>query len=112
MFKKTQRLTRCDFVLAFKTASQKKHHALLSLSFTPATSLKVAVVVGKKVATKAVDRNRLRRQLYSQLRQLYDAGTLPIGHYILLTKPTVLRVSAEERQRALEQLLAQLPKTR
>ena len=50
--------------------------------------LKFAVVVGKKVSTSAVKRNRLKRQMREVVRLLLKEGKLRVGFYVvLMAKP-------------------------
>jgi ribonuclease P protein component len=53
--------------------------------------LRAAVVISKKVAARAVDRNRMRRRLYAALRSSQDGTT---KGYTLVLQSTKLTLSA------------------
>ena len=55
-------------------------------------TLKVAVVVGKKVSKKAVTRNSLRRRLYGILETLRQQQKLT-GVFIIIAKPEVTKLT-------------------
>lgn len=63
MLPKAERLTTEDI----KALAQGKSvfGTLVSLRFVPADKTKFAVAVSKKVAARAVDRNRIRRRVYA-----------------------------------------------
>ena len=75
-------MTRQEFGRVFKLG-KRTHTSHFALTVLPHTPLKVAVVVSKKVAKRAVDRNRLRRECY----QSFLAADLDGGSYILILKP-------------------------
>lgn len=90
MLAKKNRLNRSQFEHYF--ASGRRYHSPeLQLIFTPADHFHGAVVVGKKVARKAVRRNRLRRQLYGAIYR-FSKKQSGDGVYILLAKPTLEKV--------------------
>jgi len=96
MLKKQYRLTRKEFTAVWDTG--RRHHSqYLTLVVTPSETFKAAVVVGKKVSAAAVDRNRLRRQLYGVIE-----STIPIDHYqgamLLIAKPLLSKISTRERR--------------
>lgn len=51
---------------------------LISLRFKPASEFKATVSVSKKVAARAVDRNKIRRRTYAVLRNLVPAIKVPV----------------------------------
>lgn len=63
--------------------------------------LKIAFSVGLKVSKKAIERNRLRRQLREVVRLLLKEGKLKKGYYLLFTPtPAIMeqdyaKISAE-----------------
>lgn len=69
-------------------------------------SYRAAVVVGRKVNSSAVKRNRIRRRLYAILREL--APQLPEAHDIVITvfHDSVLEAPAAELQAQLKKQLA------
>jgi ribonuclease P protein component len=86
MFKKNQRLSKPEFSEYFEKGV-KHHFKHFSIVTTPLSSLKVSVVVGKKVAKLAVRRNKLRRRIYAQLKKLSENHCLH-GVLIIIAKPS------------------------
>ena len=88
MLKKRERLTKQAFDTSFKTG--RRHHStfLQIIHDKNDSAFHGAVVVGKKVYKRAVDRNRLRRQLYGILYRTHQEQTLS-GTYILIAKPPI-----------------------
>lgn len=82
MFPQEHRLGRTAFAQVYKRG-RRTHTAGLTLIWRAAPFYKAAVVVGKKVAKNAVERNRLRRRLYAVLRE----ANLQSGHIIVIAKP-------------------------
>ena len=64
---------------------------------------RVAVVVSKKVARKAVDRNRIRRRIYTAVRGYI--AQLPPGVYLVLANRTAATRSFPELTRSLAQVM-------
>lgn len=92
MLKKTERLSRIEFSRYFKSG-KRSNSEYLTIVQSPAPVFKAAVVVGKKVFKEAVDRNRLRRQIYALL-QTKKTGT---GVYLILVKPPLTKLKNKER---------------
>lgn len=91
MLPKTQRLTKKEFDVVFKSG-KRVHSPVLQLIYAPGKDFHGAAVVGKKVYKRAVDRNRLRRRLYGVLyRHQKEHGYT--GTYILIAKPPLSTVS-------------------
>ncbi|MBX4209393.1 ribonuclease P protein component [Candidatus Parcubacteria bacterium] len=66
MLKKRDRLTTKEIESLSRPGQGKSvHGALFSLRFSPSVRAKLSVSVSKKVAARAVDRNRLRRRVYA-----------------------------------------------
>jgi ribonuclease P protein component len=87
MLAKKERLTTAAFNRSF-SVGRRYHFPTLTVVYDATTTRHGAVVVGKKVFKKAVDRNRLRRQLYGALyRWLKQTGTT--GTYIIIAKPAI-----------------------
>lgn len=103
MLKKKERLTKKEFDRFF-SSGRRNHSELFTLVHTVGTEFHGAVVVGKKVYKKAVDRNRLRRRVYNVLYRLSRENDLQ-GVYIILTKPTAGRADFHELKAALENLV-------
>ncbi len=103
MLKKKERLTKKEFDRFFATGA-RKHGQLFTLIFSPAADFHGAVVVGKKVHKRAVDRNQLRRRLYSILYRLSrDQGLT--GVYIILTKPPAASAGFAELKSSVEKII-------
>lgn len=62
---------------------------------------RVGIVVNKKVAKKAVDRNRVKRQFREATRHFY--GVLPKGYDVIITiKAPALAATFQEIERAVK----------
>lgn len=94
MLRKKERLTRLEFDRSF-AISKRIHTPYLQILFTPSSSFHGSVVVSKKVYKKAVDRNKLRRQLYALLYQFYKEHNMA-QTYILITKPEIVKANKGE----------------
>lgn len=103
MLPKRQRLTKKEFDRFF-SAGKRGHSPLFTLIHSPGDQFHGAVVVGKKVFKRAVDRNRLRRRLYNALYGLSVANNLR-GVYIVLTKPAAAPATFSELKEALRKLI-------
>lgn len=82
---KRLRLDRAEIEAILSQRPRRIHGALFSLVYAPVKpneTGKYACVVSKKVANKAVDRNRIRRRCYSVLRRNQD--TIQPGLHVLL----------------------------
>lgn len=90
MLKKSERLTKRQFDEYFKNG-QRFSGRYLQILFSAKDTFHGAVVVGKKVYSKAHARNRLRRRLYGVLYQQRLAKNLK-GVYIVLVKPNAAEV--------------------
>lgn len=97
MLPKKKRLTTAEFSRFFRSGT-RFHSPNLQLIYTPHDEFRGAVVVGKKVAKNAVDRNALRRRIYALLSQEYADDGLA-GVFILIAKPSA-RTAATETLRA------------
>jgi ribonuclease P protein component len=91
MLSKQERLSRSQFSTYFKLG-KRFHSDYYTLLVSPAPTFLVSVVVSKKVAKKAHDRNRLKRRLYSILGSLNKDQTLT-GAYILIVKPQLAKLT-------------------
>lgn len=110
MLAKTQRLTVAAFNQFFKRG-RRTHGTYVTLVHTPHPAFKGAVVVGKKVYKHAVDRNRLRRQLYPVLAR-FNAETGATGVYQCLVKPAAAKVNVDVVRAEFRELLAATTKPR
>jgi ribonuclease P protein component len=107
MLKKKQRLTTKEFDRFF-SSGRRAHGPLFTLVRGPHTNFHGAVVVGKKVHQRAVDRNRLRRRVYDVLYR-WSREEDAKGVYIILTKPAAAKASFAELKAAVADTLN--PKT-
>ena len=106
MLKKKERLTKKEFDRFFSSGA-RKHGQLFTLIFSADANFHGAVVVGKKVHKRAVDRNRLRRRLYNVLYPLSrDQGLR--GVYIILTKPLAAGADFAELKSNVETIISKL----
>ena len=103
MLKKKERLTKKEFDRFF-ASGVRRHTTLFTLIVSPSSQFHGAVVVGKKVYKKAVDRNRLRRRLYNILYRL-SRERKASGVYIVLTKPASQTASYGDLKVALESII-------
>ena len=97
MLKKTERLSRTEFTHYFKVG-KRNNSEYLTIVHSPATYFKASVVVGKKVYKEAVDRNRLKRQVYAKIREFKNQST---GVYLVLVKPPLAKLTTAKRKEAL-----------
>jgi ribonuclease P protein component len=110
MLPKRHRLTTAAFNRFFKRG-RRFHGTYLTLVYTPDDTFAGAVVVGKKVYRRAVDRNRLRRQLYPTLAAFKDTQAAT-GIFQCLVKPAAASVPVAAVRAELAALLAQAHKAR
>ncbi len=94
MLAKHQRVPRPEFTQTF-ARGVRRHTPLFTLVVEPGHTNKAAVVVSKKVAKKAHDRNRIRRRLYAVLAPLLNSGT-NVGTVLVLTKPAIATLTKAE----------------
>lgn len=106
MLKKQQRLSRAAFDAAFKSG-RRYHSPTLTLIHVPGEAFHSSVVVGKKVAKRAVARNLLRRRIYGALYRLMQARQLT-GTYILIAKPAITKVSRKELAPAVAEVVGRV----
>lgn len=106
MLKKKERLTKKEFDRFF-SLGKRSHSPAFSLVYSPAPTFHAAVVVGKKVYKRAVDRNRLRRRLYNIIYRASREKNLK-GVYIVLSKPEVKNFDFATIKDSLENLVGLL----
>jgi ribonuclease P protein component len=86
---------------AIKLTRRLTSYQAIKLSSSP--TLRVGVVVGKKVAKNAVDRNKRRRAIYGILGEvLSPTQTL---HIAILTRPKARTMTQEEMREEIQALL-------
>ena len=105
MLSKKERLTRTEFSRSFSVG--KRHHSpLVQLVLQKTSSFHGSVVVGKKVYAKAVDRNKLRRRIYSILYTHAQQGLFPYT-CIVIAKPPAKDASYAVLKETLNKLLTE-----
>lgn len=68
--------------------------------------LKIGFVVGLKVSKKAVDRNRLKRQMREVVRLVLKEGKIKTGYMVaIVAKPELLSVDYKEVEKEVMDLL-------
>lgn len=112
MLPKSARLSRHEFSAVFTRPEKRAHFPEYSLHFLSSPTFKTSVIVGKKVAKRAVDRNQLRREVYGGLQTQLKSETNPTGNYIFILKPPFAKLSKAKRQEVIRGLLAQNQKSR
>lgn len=73
MLSKKERLSRDAFNRFFSSGKRLRSESF-DLIYTPNTVFHGAVVISKKVASRAVLRNKIRRRVYSLLQELESGG--------------------------------------
>lgn len=106
MLPKTKRLTVAQFARVFATGT-RIHTSYLTVVYVRAASFQASVVVGKKVAKRAVERNAIRRRLYGVLAECRH-DTLPY-QCLVLTKPALNTLTKAEQRHALCEAMASAP---
>lgn len=91
MLPKKERLSREEFNRFF-SMGKRSHSPSFQCIYAPFSSLHASVVVSKKIAGKAVDRNRIRRRIYDIVRH-YRSDTQLKGVFIFVAKPDVRKIS-------------------
>jgi len=105
MFKKSERLGRADFTHYFK-CGKRQHTDVLTLVHQTHNELHVSVVVGKKVAKKAHDRNALRRRVYGQLYARLKGKAS--GVFIVVVKPEFARLTRMQQLESVQKMLTRI----
>jgi len=108
MFKKVNRLTTKEFSEFYKSG-KKAHSKHLTFVFKEFDTLKVAVVVGKKVAKSAVRRNVLKRRALASLKSIIENKT---GIFIIILKPTYSSLPRKTAEKVLREEFALLNKSK
>ena len=110
MFKKSERLSRSEFSEYFKVGRRHhfKHYTIIT---TPLPTLKVSVVVGKKVAKAASKRNTFKRRVYAVLRKVLLSNEYK-GVMIVMLKPTYSSLPRKVAEDFLNQSIAQVLKSK
>lgn len=110
MLAKNDRLSRPEFTRYFSSGT-RQHSDVLTAIYSPDKRLRGAVVVSKKVAKKAHERNTIRRRLYAALERLGKEQGL-VGVFILVAKPPLAHLSRPLQHTNVATLLSRYHKER
>ncbi len=110
MLKKRERLSREAFNRFF-SVGRRHHTPSLQLVYAKTDDFHASVVVSKKVKRGAVERNKLRRQIYEIIRN-HHRSTALTGVFIVITKPKVSEVTYAALKGELEELITGIQKIR
>lgn len=95
MLSKEHRLTHRESDLLLQTGTSRSSRLFSVKVRDGFDRTKCAVAVSKKVAKKAVERNRIRRRVYAAIREIFDS--LPQGsHFLFFARSGVKTASFEE----------------
>jgi ribonuclease P protein component len=104
MIKKNERVTHTEFSQYFSQGA-RHHTPYFTIITHPHPNQKIAVVVGKKVAASAVQRNQLRRRLYAALQKELATSRYQ-GVCLVLAKPPVAELSSATTRSQLHTAIA------
>ena len=90
MLPKKKRLSREEFNRFF-SLGKRTHTVHTTIVYVPHPTLHASVVVSKKVSTRAVVRNKVRRRIYDIVKN-YERKEGVVGVFIFLTKKGVERL--------------------
>ncbi len=90
MLPKKERLTRTEFDRFF-SIGRRVHSPSFQVVYAPHASFHASVVVSKKNARLAVERNKIRRRVYDIVRHCKSSEDMS-GIFIFLTKPAIRSV--------------------
>lgn len=102
MFPKTERLPKKLFDEVF-SSGRSFHTTFFNVRYLKSNSVRVAVVVSKKVATGAVKRHFLKRRIFNCLNTIKQ--DFPVGSYILFLKKKDGNYSREDISNDLEEIV-------
>jgi ribonuclease P protein component len=105
MLSRTARLNRLEFTTCF-TRGRRLHSPHLSVVVYTQDTFKASVVVSKKVAKKAHDRNRLRRRVYACIQ----AHAPQRGWFVFVVKPAATKLTKQQFKTVLGEEIAQVLK--
>ena len=100
MLKKTERLDKRQFSQYFNNG-RRNHGSYTTVIVHPHPRFACVVVVGKKVAKKAHDRNRLKRQAYSVVEKIKTERELK-GVFIIILKPAIAKLTKNKLREELD----------
>lgn len=107
MLNKTQRLStnRISWLLK-KGFNFRNEYFSIKFHLNKSQNSRYSVVVSKKIAALATDRNLLRRQFYEIIRN--SPERLPPADYIIMVRNQVSPLSFEEKKTLLNAILSQI----
>lgn len=108
MIPKGRRLTRAAAKETARVSLRTLHGAYFSLAYAPATRLRATCVVSKKVATKATQRNLLKRRCRAVLSRALKEEVRPVSLF-LRAKPGAALVPFLSLKEDIVKLLQKLP---
>lgn len=108
MLAKSARLSKKQFDQYFATG-KRFHGEYCTIIYSPQDTLHGSVVVGKKVSKKAVVRNKIRRRIYAQLRNMCEQHGVT-GVFIIIVKPTYLSLTRKQALVEISHHIAQVIK--
>lgn len=91
MLPKKERLSRLEFNRFF-SVGKRLHTPLFQIVFSPHDALHASVVVSKKIAKRAVVRNKIRRRIYDIVRNYHSQKGM-CGVFIFVVKPGAVTAS-------------------
>ncbi len=89
MLPKKERLSRTEFNRFF-SIGKRSHSPSFQVVYTAYPTLHASVVVSKKIAKTAVQRNKIRRQIYDIVKNYRIKENL-VGVFIFVTKQPVVQ---------------------
>jgi ribonuclease P protein component len=107
MLRKKERLNRETFNRFF-SIGKRVHSPIATLVYSPHPTFHASVVVSKKIDSRAVRRNKLRRQAYDIVRNHTQAEPIN-GVFIIILKPPVVSVGFEELKKEIHALITNIP---
>lgn len=106
MLKKIKRLSREEFSRFF-SVGKRLHSPTAQLIYTKQPKMRVAVVVPKKVLPKAVQRNKLRRRVYTIMQEIDRVGV-----FIFILKTPASKQTFQELRKEIIGLVTQATNAR
>lgn len=103
MLKKKNRLSNSEFTSHFKTG-RRQQSEYFTVVTNQADVFKAAVVVGKKVYKSAVDRNRIRRRIYTALNINQNKNQI----LLILVKPPFAKLNRRQQQKEINDLIGRV----
>ncbi len=94
MLNKAERLNHSLFSKYYQEG-KRIHNKYTTFIVSPHHKFMGSVVVGKKVAKKAHDRNKIKRRIYEIIRELKKIGEIN-GIYIIIAKPVIKDLNKKE----------------